>query len=105
MSNDRQVNLSKVIWSDLVSHFWLVFLVISVLLSAIAVIYSAHQNRLLIGHWEELREQRDKLKLEARHLLLEEMALAEHSRIEQLATQKLGMKRPATEKEIAVSSK
>lgn len=105
MSKERQVNLSKVIWSDLSSHFWLVFLVLSVMFSAIAVIYSAHQNRLLIGHWEELREQRDKLKLEARHLLLEEMALAEHSRIEELATQKLGMKRPETEKEIAVSSK
>lgn len=105
MTNERQVNLSKVIWRDLASHFWLVLLVISVMLSAISVIYSAHQNRLLIGHWEELREQRDKLKLEARHLLLEEMSLAEHSKIEQLATQKLGMKRPATEKEIAVSSK
>jgi len=105
MSAERQVNLSKVIWKDLTSHFWLVLLVFSVMLSAIAVIYSAHQNRLLIGHWEELREQRDKLKLDARHLLLEEMSLAEHSKIEQLATQKLGMKRPATEKEIAVSSK
>jgi len=105
MSEERQVNLSKVIWKDLTSHFWLVLLVFSVTLSAIAVIYSAHQNRLLIGHWEELREQRDKLKLDARHLLLEEMSLAEHSKIEQLAIQKLGMKRPATEKEIAVSSK
>ncbi|OIQ48506.1 MAG: cell division protein FtsL [Gammaproteobacteria bacterium MedPE] len=105
MSTERQVNLTKVIWRDVLSHLWLVLLVASVLGSAIAVIYSAHQNRLLIGHWEELREERDKLKLEARHLLLEEMALAEHSRIEELATQKLGMKRPATEKEIAVSSK
>jgi len=105
MSNDKQLNLSKIIWNDLISHFWLVLLVISVLLSAIGVVYSAHQNRLLIGHWEELREERDKLKLEARHLLLEEMSLAEHSRIEQLATHKLDMKRPATEKEIAVSSK
>jgi len=105
MSTERQVNLTKVIWRDVLSHLWLVLLVVSVLGSAIAVIYSAHQNRLLIGHWEELREERDKLKLEARHLLLEEMALAEHSRIEELATLKLGMKRPATEKEIAVSSK
>lgn len=105
MSKERSVNLTKVIWHDLSSHFLLVLLVLCVLLSAVAVIYSAHQNRLLIGHWEELREERDKLKLEARHLLLEEMALAEHSRIEELATQKLGMKRPATKKEIAVSSK
>lgn len=105
MSNKAEINLSKVILKDLLSHFWLVLLVISVLFSAVAVIYSAHQNRLLIGHWEELREERDKLKLEARHLLLEEMSLAEHSRIETLATLKLGMKRPATEKEIAVSSK
>ena len=82
MNDKSEINLSRVIWSDLVSHFWLVLLVISVLVSAIGVIYSAHQNRLLIGHWEELREERDKLKLQARHLLLEEMSLAEHSRIE-----------------------
>ena len=61
--------------------------------------YNGHSSRLSI------REQRDTLKLQARHLLLEEMSLAKHSRIEQLATTKLGMKRPATEKEIAVSSK
>ena len=105
MNKKNDINLSKVIFNDLTSNFWLVLLVVSVLFSAIAVIYSAHQNRLLIGHWEELREERDKLKLEARHLLLEEMSLAEHSRIENLAVDKLGMKRPATEKEIAVSSK
>lgn len=104
MSTPRQVNLAKAIWQDLTTHLWLVLLVSAVLVSAIAVIYSSHQNRLLIGHWEELREAHDKLKLEAKHLLLEEMALAEHNRIEQIATQKLAMKRPATEKEIAVSS-
>ncbi|MDP2561455.1 cell division protein FtsL [Psychrobium sp. 1_MG-2023] len=104
MSEPRQINLSKVIWSDLMSHFWLVLLVLAVLFSALAVVYSAHQNRMLIGHWEELHQQRDQLKLEARHLLLEEMALAEHSRIEQLAMDKLGMNRPKTEKEIAVHS-
>lgn len=104
MSAQRQVNLAKAIWQDLTTHLWLVLLVSAVLVSAIAVIYSSHQNRLLIGHWEELREAHDKLKLEAKHLLLEEMALAEHNRIEQIATQKLAMKRPATEKEIAVSS-
>ena len=105
MPNERQVNLSKVIWQDLTAHLWLVLLVVAVLLSAIAVIYSAHQNRLLIGQWEELHQQRDKLTLEARHLLLEEMALGEHNRIEKLAIEQLGMKRPATNKEIAVSIK
>lgn len=105
MANERQVNLAKLIWSDLVSHFWLVALIIAVLGSAIAVVYSAHQNRLYIGHWEELRQRRDELKLEARHLLVEEMALAEHSRIERIAMAQLKMKRPQTQKEIAVSSK
>jgi len=104
MSAPRQVNLAKAVWQDLTTHLWLVMLVLAVLCSAIAVIYSSHNNRLMIGHWEELREQHDKLKLEARHLLLEEMSLAEHNRIEQIATKKLAMKRPKTEKEIAVSS-
>lgn len=104
MTNPRQVNLAKAIWQDLTTHLWLVLLVASVLASAIAVIYSSHQNRMLIGQWEELREAQDKLKLEAKHLLLEEMALVEHNRIEQIATNKLAMKRPETEKEIAISA-
>ncbi|NRA70691.1 MAG: cell division protein FtsL [Gammaproteobacteria bacterium] len=105
VAQQRTINLSKVIWSDLIAHFWLVMLVLSVLVTAIFVVYSSHQNRLYIGHWEELRQQRDELKLEARHLLVEEMALAEHSRIERIAMEQLQMKRPQTQKEIAVSSK
>jgi len=105
MAAQRQVNLAKAIWQDLTTNLWLVLLVAGVLSSAVAVIYSSHQNRMLIGQWEELRESHDKLKLEARHLLLEEMALAEHSRIEEVAFKKLAMKRPETEKEIAVSQK
>lgn len=104
MVKERRVNLTKLIWSDLISHFWLVALVFAVLGSAVSVVYSSHQNRLYIGHWEELRQQRDELKLEARHLLVEEMALAEHSRIERIAMEQLKMKRPQTQKEIAVSS-
>jgi len=104
MPTPRQVNLAKAVWQDLTKHLWLVLLVLAVMCSAIAVIYSSHNNRMMIGQWEELREEHDKLKLEARHLLLEEMALAEHNRIEQIATKKLAMKRPETEKEIAVSS-
>ncbi|NRA52855.1 MAG: cell division protein FtsL [Gammaproteobacteria bacterium] len=103
MTDERRVNLPKVILADLLSHLWLVVLILVVLGSAIAVVYSSHQNRLYIGHWEELRQQRDELKLEARHLLVEEMALAEHSRIERIATEQLLMKRPSTIKEIAVS--
>jgi cell division protein FtsL len=103
MTGERRVNLTKVIAADLLSHLWLVVLILVVLGSAIAVVYSSHQNRLYIGHWEKLRQQRDELKLEARHLLVEEMALAEHSRIERIAMEQLMMKRPSTNKEIAVS--
>jgi cell division protein FtsL len=35
--------------------------------------------------------------------LLEQRALAEHSRIEQIAREKLGMSRPSTEEEVVVS--
>lgn len=105
VTQQSKINLTKIIGLDLISHFWLVLLVLSVLVTAVVVVYSSHQNRLYIGHWEELRQQRDELKLEARHLLVEEMALAEHSRIERIALEQLMMKRPQTTKEIAVSSK
>lgn len=102
MKAERRISLSQLIWQDLVRHAWLIVLVFAVFVSAIAVVYSAHKTRQLTSRWEQLQEHRDELDIEWRHLLIEEMAQAEHSRVERIASQELQMKRPQPDKEIVV---
>jgi cell division protein FtsL len=58
------------------------------------VIYIAWMNRQINTEIQELRNTKDKLKIEWRHMLLEHNALSEHSRIERIASKKLKMTRP-----------
>ncbi|MBC9252108.1 cell division protein FtsL [Pseudomonas alcaligenes] len=72
----------------------LVLLFGAVLLSAIAVSYSAHWNRqLLNGLYAEL-SVRDKAQAEWGRLILEQSTWTAHNRIEALATGQLHMRIP-----------
>jgi cell division protein FtsL len=69
-------------------------LFVSVLLSAIAVPYSAHWNRqLLNGLYAEL-STRDRAQAEWGRLILEQSTWTAHSRIETLASEQLKMRIP-----------
>ncbi len=70
------------------------FLIIAVLVSGYAVIYYAWSNRQLNAEYQRLLENKDKLDVDWRHMLLEHNALSEHNRIEQIARDKLKMVRP-----------
>ena len=72
-----------------------VLLGVAVFLSALALIDSRHQNRILFEQTQQLREQRDQLNVEWGRLLLEQSTWSTHAYIEQSATQKLGMSTPA----------
>ena len=102
MANPQRFHLGRLIWQDLLAHRWLVLLAVLVFVSAIAVVFSAHKSRQLTSQWEQLQQHRDELDIEWRHLLIEEMALAEHSRIERIASQELNMKRPQADLEVVV---
>ena len=54
------------------------------------------------GIWSDERERLDS---EWRNLMLEETALAEHSRVQDLAKKELEMKRPDGDKEVVVTLK
>ncbi|EWH11194.1 cell division protein FtsL [Catenovulum agarivorans DS-2] len=95
----RQPNLAQVLLTDWLSHIWVVILVIAVLMSAYAVIYYAWGNRQLNAEVQQLLEDKDKLDIDWRHMLLEHNALSEHSRIEQIAREKLDMVRPQGQQE------
>ncbi len=72
------------------------------LLSALAVVWSAHQTRMARAELEALEKQRDELDNEYRALKLGQAALAEHGRVESVAKAKLGMERVGLENERVV---
>lgn len=95
-----RINLAKEIGQDLVRYKWLLLLAVLVIGSALLVIVVTQSTRQLTSEYNELMAEQDRLDIEWRHLLLEQNTLMEHSRIELLARDKLGMKRaaPAEEK-------
>lgn len=68
------------------------FLIFAVLTSAMLVVYSKHNNRLLFVDLEGLNTQRDQMNIEWGQLQLEQSTWATDSRIEKIATEKLGMR-------------
>jgi cell division protein FtsL len=70
-------------------------LFIAVLLSAIAVSYSAHWNRQLLNELYGELSVRDKAQAEWGRLILEQSTWTAHSRIETLAADQLKMQIPA----------
>ncbi|MBU3823496.1 MAG: cell division protein FtsL [Candidatus Oceanisphaera merdipullorum] len=102
---DGRFNLAKEIGQDLLRYKWLVLLAIITACSAQLVIVTTQGTRQLTSEYNELMAEQDRLDIEWRHLLLEQNTLLEHSRIELLARDKLGMKRPAPAEEKLVMQK
>ncbi|GAA0855521.1 cell division protein FtsL [Aliiglaciecola litoralis] len=98
-------NLVAIIFSELARHPIRVLLFLMVLISAFAVILSAHHNRQMSIALEALMQQQDQLDIEWRHLILEQGALTDHNRIELAMKQQLNMHRPAPNEEIVVRLK
>lgn len=69
-------------------------LFIAVLLSAIAVAYSAHWNRQLLNELYGELSVRDKAQAEWGRLILEQSTWTAHNRIETLASEQLKMRIP-----------
>lgn len=69
----------------------MLILFVGVLVSAIAVAYSAHWNRQLLNELYGELSVRDKAQAEWGRLILEQSTWTAHSRIETLASEQLGM--------------
>ncbi|PAU56607.1 cell division protein FtsL [Pseudomonas sp. PIC25] len=74
--------------------FLLLLLFVGVLLSAIAVSYSAHWNRQLLNALYGELSVRDKAQAEWGRLILEQSTWTAHNRIETLASERLKMRIP-----------
>ncbi len=97
------IQLHQVIREDWRHYLLPGLLLVACILSALAVVHFAHLNRQLTIRQDTMYQQRDQLDIEWRNLLLEQRALSEHSRVEDIARSRLNMKRPAGEQDVAVT--
>ncbi|WP_038174130.1 cell division protein FtsL [Vibrio pacinii] len=97
-------NLAKLIALDLlgVGRVPLIMLIL-IFTSAMGVVFITHHTRQAITEKDQALVERERLDNEWRNLLLEETALAEHSRVQDIAKRDLEMKRPDSEKEVIVN--
>lgn len=96
-------HLLRSILQDLLKYKLTMGLLIVNVVTAVAVVHWAQLNRQMVIQQDVLLQQRDDIDLRWRHLLLEQRALAEHSRVERIARERLSMDRPTTEAEVIVS--
>ena len=74
--------------------FLFALMILAVLGSAIGVVYAHQQHRQAYVELTRLERQRDELNIEFSRLQLEQATWSETNRIEQVATERLGMKFP-----------
>ena len=72
----------------------LVLLLLAVLTSAIGVVWTRHESRVLLVELTHLQNERDELNIEYGRLELEQATWAEPRRIDEEARTKLGMVTP-----------
>ena len=72
----------------------LALLVVADVLSAIGIVFARHEHRQLFIELTRLEKSRDDLNIEFGRLQLEQATWAESNRIEQVATERLGMSFP-----------
>lgn len=94
--------LMREIGLDLARHSRLVVLTGLVIGSALVVVEQAYDYRNLMAEREALKQERDTLDVEWRHLTVEQNALSEHSRVERIALKELNMHHPSKQEEVLV---
>ena len=81
-----------------------VMLSIAVLVSALLVVTTRHESRLLFAQLQSLQGERDALNTEWEKLLLEEATWGQHRRIEETARLRLDMALPDRDRIVVVNT-
>ncbi|WP_229638064.1 cell division protein FtsL [Vibrio sp. F74] len=103
---ENKPNLAKLIVFDIFRIGVVPFiLLVAIFITAMGVVFNTHETRRSITEKDQAYEERERLDNEWRNLILEENALAEHSRVQKMAVEDLEMKRPDADKEVVISSK
>ncbi|WP_434527203.1 cell division protein FtsL [Photorhabdus asymbiotica] len=91
MAGERH-GLSGIIGSDFLRNAKIpLILLVAVVVSAIFVVTTTHETRLLTAEKEHLALERNALEIEWRNLILEENSLGDQSRVERIAVEKMQM--------------
>jgi cell division protein FtsL len=69
-------------------------LIFAVVISALAVVRTKHENRALVNQLDSMRAEKERLDMEWAQLQLEEATLSHHARVEKIAREQLGMTEP-----------
>lgn len=83
-------------------YFLMLLLVTAVLGTGIAVVYARQEHRQAYVQLNKLVRERDELNIEFSRLQLEQATWAETNRIEQVATERVGMLFPASSELVVV---
>jgi cell division protein FtsL len=75
-------------------NFVMFILIVAVLGSGVAVVYARQEHRQAYVQLTKLQRERDEINIEFSRLQLEQATWAETNRIEQVATERLGMTFP-----------
>jgi cell division protein FtsL len=75
-------------------YFLIAVLLVAALGTAIGVVFARQQHRQAYVELTRLERERDEINMEFSRLQLEQATWSETNRIEQVATEKLGMKSP-----------
>jgi cell division protein FtsL len=75
----------------------------AVVASAIGVVYAKYASRKYFMELQELRHQRDLVEIEWSQLQLEQGTLATHTRIDQLARERLKMHVPTPDRVVVIA--
>lgn len=67
---------------------------LAVIVSALAVVRTKHENRALVNELENLRAEQERIGMEWAQLRLEEATLAHNARVERIAREQLKMLEP-----------
>ncbi|MGP1871429.1 MAG: cell division protein FtsL [Arsenophonus sp.] len=88
----KKYSLIKIIGYDILRHGVIPLILLKVIIiSAILIIITSHQVRLLVAEKDFIVEKKEFLDIEWRNLILEENLLVNHSRIERLSIERLQM--------------
>lgn len=100
---ERRLNLAFLILLDLKRHLFQVILGLGIMGSAITTIVVTDDTRSVTAELNKVQSASDDLEVEWRQLVLEQNALAEHSRVADIARTKLAMTRPKPLEEKMIS--
>ncbi|MEL7024318.1 MAG: cell division protein FtsL [Pseudomonadota bacterium] len=79
-------------------------LLLALVVSAIALVYTRHQSRQLFIELQELSRQRDALNIQYQSLQLEQGAHAAYNRLEERAPDELGLHAPSPQEVYLIGS-